>query len=94
MNDTISESNARKLVQLDQKIERILVIIEGTGEDAPGLMARISMVERVLFGREKQDEGLVYKVGVLWRMHVWLLCALSAAGGFVMREIIRVIWHV
>lgn len=91
---SFSESNAQKLTLLDGKVQRILVIIEGTGEDAPGLMARLSLVERVLFGKENQDQGLVYKVGVLWRVHVWILCSLSAALGFALRELIRLIWHV
>lgn len=89
-----SETNAEKLNRLEAKIDRVTGLIEGAGSDAPGLMARLSMVERVLFGKEKQDEGLVYKVGVLWRVHVWVLCTLSAAGGFVLREVIRLIWHV
>lgn len=91
---SFSEGNAQKLTLLDSKVQRILVIIEGTGEDAPGLMARLSLVERVLFGKERQDEGLVYKVGVLWRVQVWVLCTLSAAAGFVLRELVRLIWHV
>lgn len=88
------DTNADKLVRLDAKVERLLVIVEGTGEDAPGLMARLSLVERVLFGKEHQDEGIVYKVGVLWRVQVWVLCTLSGAAGFVLREIVRLIWKV
>lgn len=94
MENTSSETNADKLNRLESKVERILVMIEGTGEDAPGLMARLSLVERILFGKEHQDEGMVYRVSVLWRLHVWVLCTLSAAGGFVLREIIRLIWKV
>lgn len=90
----VSESNAEKLVRLDAKVERLLVIIEGTGSDSPGLTARLSLVERVLFGKEHQDEGIVYKVGVLWRVQVWVLCTLSAAAGFMLREAVRLIWHV
>lgn len=91
---TIAGSYSEKLARLDAKVERILVMIEGTGEDAPGLMARLSLVERILYGKDHRDEGLVYRVGVLWRVHVWVLCTLSAAGGFVLREIIRLIWKV
>lgn len=94
MDSSINETNADKLNRLESKVERIIVMIEGTGEDAPGLMARLSLVERILYGKEHQDEGLVYRVGVLWRLHVWVLCTLSAAGGFVLREIIRLIWKV
>lgn len=95
MNDqTISASNAVKLAQLDSKVERILVIIEGTGEDAPGLMARLSMVERVLFGKERQDEGIMYRVNVLWKGYIWLLCTLSAIAGFGLRELVKIIWKV
>lgn len=94
MNHELTESNADKLNRLEGKVERVIGLIEGSGADAPGLLARLGLVERVLFGKERQDEGIVYKVGVLWRVQVWVLCTLSAAAGFVLREIVRLIWHV
>lgn len=91
---TISQANAERLAHLDAKVERILVIIEGTGEDAPGLMARLSLVERVLFGKEHQDEGIVYRISVLWKGYIWLLCTLSAMAGFGLRELVKILWKV
>lgn len=91
---SFSESNAQKLIVLDSKVQKILVILEGTGEDAPGLMARLSLVERVLFGKERQDEGMIYRVNVLWKGYIWILCTLSAAAGFGLRELVRIVWKV
>lgn len=94
MNHDLQESNAEKLNRLESKVDRVTGLIEGSGADAPGLMARLSLVERVLFGKERQEEGMVYRVGILWRMSTWVLCTLSALAGFALREGIRLIWHV
>ena len=83
-----------RMAGLEVKVNKCLVVLEGSGEDAPGLMARLSLLERVLFGKERQDEGIVYKVGVLWRINVWVMCTMSAAAGFLLRELVRVIWKV
>lgn len=74
---TASQSNAIKL-------DRIIQLIEGE-TDAPGILARIALIEAVLFGRHGKD-GIVTKVNFMWKAHVWVLCSVSALLGFLFRE--------
>lgn len=92
-HDASSPATAEKLSDLDHRIGRILQLLEGDGADAPGLLARLALIERIMFGKEQQD-GLVYKVGVLWRMSTWVLCTMSAAAGFMLREVVKLVWKV
>jgi len=78
---------------LNHKVDRMVLLLEGSGEDAPGIVTRLALLERVMFGKDKQ-EGVTYKVAILWRMHVWVLCTLSGLAGFALREIVRLIWKV
>lgn len=41
-----------------------------------------------LYGKEG-EMGIAHKVTVLWRAHVWVLCALSAGLGFVVRPFVE-----
>ncbi len=76
-----------------KKLDRITQLLEGDGEDAPGLLARVRNIEVLLLGKDGTD-GMVHKLTVVWRIHVWLLCTMSAGVGFGIREAIRIIWKV
>lgn len=78
---------------IERSIEHIKMLLEGTGVDSPGIVQRVALIERVMFGKEQQ-EGIVYQVKLLWRMHVWVLCTLSGLAGFALRELVRLIWKV
>jgi hypothetical protein len=78
-----SNNNSAQNTQL---LHKLIQLMEGE-PDAPGVLARISLVEAVLFGRHGKD-GLVTKVNFMWRAHVWVLCALSGAFGFLFRELL------
>lgn len=78
---------------VQRDLGRVKSLLEGGGEDAPGLVSRVATIERVIFGKEMQ-EGMAYKVNVLWRMHVWVLCTLSGLAGFALRELVRLVWKV
>lgn len=79
MSDETSHANS-------QKLDRLIQLIEGA-QDAPGILARISLIEAVLFGRHGKD-GLVTKVNFMWKAHVWVLCCLSGMVGFLFRELL------
>lgn len=79
--------------ELEHDFQNLKSIVEGSGQDAPGLVSRVALIERVMFGREQQ-EGMVYKVNILWRMHIWVLCTLSGLAGFALRELVKLIWKV
>jgi len=77
-NEEISLSNAKKL-------DRIVQLLEGDGIDAPRLLHRVAGHEETLYGT-RGNNGLTHKVNIMWRIHIWLLCTLSAAGGFVIKS--------
>ncbi len=78
-DESVSRSNA-------QKLDRLIQLIEGE-EDAPGVLARISLIEAVIFGKHGK-EGLATKVNFMWKIYVWIMCTLSAGIGFLLREIL------
>jgi hypothetical protein len=98
----VSVVNSKKLDDLDLKIEKLdkkidhsTQLLEGDGADAPGLLSRVAGMERILFGQGQEDHwGMVQKVNVLWRMHVWVLCTMSAGAGFALREVVKVVWKI
>ena len=45
---------------------------------------KIKAHDETLYGKEGQM-GIAHKVTVLWRAHVWVLCAMSAGLGFLVR---------
>ncbi len=65
-----------------RKLDRILALIEGE-DNAPGILSKLALHEEVLFGRN--GWGMVTRVNLMWRIHVWVLCALSAAGGYLLK---------
>lgn len=69
---------------LQRDSQRIIALIEGE-TDAPGILARLALHEEVLFGRK--GYGLVTRVGIMWRVHVWVMCSLSGIAGFLLREL-------
>jgi hypothetical protein len=77
MNHDISQSNSKKL-------DEIIILVRGE-EGAPGVLRRLAEIEDLLRGKEGHG-GLIMKVNSMWRAHVWLLCTLSAAVGFLLRE--------
>lgn len=74
-----------------KKLDRIIALIEGQ-PDAPGILGRLAVHEETLFGR-RGNNGLVNKVNIMWRGHVWLLCTISAAVGYALKEIGGKIFH-
>lgn len=68
----------------DQKLDRLIQLMEGDGEDAPGVISRLGMVETILYGKDRVG-GIVQEHRIMWRIHVWLLCSASACLGFVLK---------
>lgn len=71
---------------LRQQMDRILYLLEGE-EDMPGVVKRIANLEELLLGKRGND-GMVHQVKTMWRVHIWVLCTLSAAIGFVLHTFI------
>jgi hypothetical protein len=69
-----------------KKLDQLILLIQGE-TDAPGILARIALIEAVLFGRHGKD-GLVTKVNFMWRAHIWILCAISGVFGFLFRQLL------
>lgn len=74
--------------EISNKLDRVVQLLEGDGKDAPGVLSRLSVIERVLFGKEGTG-GLLVEHRVMWRAHVWALCTLSAGAGSAVTLIIK-----
>lgn len=68
----VSHDNARKL-------DRLLDLVQGA-QDAPGLLGRLALVERVLFGQDNSG-GMVSQHQTLWKIHKWLIGLVGVAMG-------------
>lgn len=70
----VSAENAKKL-------DRLIFLMEGAGEDTPGIVHKLNEHDLVLMG-QRGEPGLMSKVNIMWRVHVWLLCSLSGLVGY------------
>lgn len=52
---------------------------------------RVKAHDETLYGKDGQM-GIAHKVTVMWRAHVWVLCALSCGLGFLVRPYIESIF--
>jgi hypothetical protein len=77
MPDTSNENS--------KKLDRLLALIEGE-HDAPGILSKLALHDEVLFGRN--GWGMVSRVNLMWRIHVWVLCALSGIAGYLFKAAI------
>lgn len=73
---------------LDQKVDRILQVIEGEGDDQPGVIGQLAEIRRDFYG-VKNELGVKAKMAIVWRVHVWLLCSASALIGIGLDTL----WH-
>lgn len=64
-----------------KKLDRVLMLLEGAGEDAPGLLHKVNTHSELLLGKDG-SRGVVQKVDLMWRAHIWILCTLSGGLGF------------
>lgn len=78
-----SEANSHKL-------DRIVQLLEGVGSDSPGLLHRVARHDEALFGVQGRD-GLIQRVDVMWRIHIWVLCTASAGFGFALKAFLEML---
>lgn len=72
MPDHVEQDNNR-LEKLIDKIDRLTEAVRSH--------------ERLLYGRDGEF-GLAHQIKLLWRIHVWVLCALSATGGSIVTGVV------
>ena len=75
------------------KLDKLIQLVEGSGEDSPGIVSRLRSVEVIINGKDG-DAGLIHKVALMWRVHIWILCICSTGIGFGLRELIKKIWGI
>jgi hypothetical protein len=68
---------------LINKLNRVLQLLEGEGEAAPGILARVSALERVIYGRDSVG-GIAQQVVALTKLKSWLIATMSAGAGAVL----------
>jgi hypothetical protein len=94
-----SQANARRLdelnlnfVALKASVDEMRQLLKGDGEDNPGLFGRMAFMERIVFGKEDQERGLMYKVNIMYRVHFWLVGVVCAAAGAGISELLHLLW--
>lgn len=95
MSLDVSLSNSNKLDVLLEGQRHVVQVLEGSGVDSPGLLHKVRTHETILSGDvETGSLGIVQKVGIMWRVHVWLLCgfsgAIGGAIGYLVRGILKI----
>ncbi len=70
----ISEGNSKKL-------DRIMFLI---GDEHSGLIQTVTELREAMFGIQGRN-GITQKVDTMWRIYIWLLCAMSAGFGFLVK---------
>jgi hypothetical protein len=68
-----------------RKLDRIIQLIEGE-EGAPGILGRLARHDEILYGRDGSS-GMVNKVNLMWRAHVYVLCTLSGVVGYFVKSL-------
>jgi hypothetical protein len=81
----------RQFASIERKIDRLITLTDGDGENSPGLAGRLHHVEKVIYGNGRM--GIQTQVRLIWSTWVWFLCTLSAAAGFGIREAVKALWH-
>lgn len=88
------EGNESYMAQDDRSLRdqvgRILYLLEGE-EDVPGLVKRVANLEELLLGQKGKD-GMAHQVRTMWKLHLWILCTMSGAVGYGLRELIMKIF--
>jgi hypothetical protein len=70
--------NPDELDSNSKKLDHIVHLLEGS-KDAPGLLHKVEQIRAELYGNGTM--GLIQKVTIMWRAHVWILCGLSGVVG-------------
>jgi hypothetical protein len=79
--EQISAENSKKL-------DEVLMMLKGQGDDSPGLIAKVHAHSVELYGSQGRL-GLTQKMAVVWRSGIWVLCSLSGIGGYLLRTLIH-----
>lgn len=90
----MNEDTEKASIENSRKLDRILLLLEGNGPDAPGLMARVAQHDAVLFGVGDKRTGIVDKINTVYRFWVWVLCTLSAGAGGVATALLKKFIHI
>ncbi len=68
-------------IENSKKLDKVIRLLEGEGEGenkTPGLMERVSAVERILYGQDKLG-GLVVEVAKIRKITSWISHTATAA---------------
>ena len=75
------------MANLEQQFTILLDRLDRIAEQMEHHTDQFEKVEHVLFGVDG-DLGLTQRVAVMWRIHVWILCTISAACGSIMTALL------
>lgn len=98
MQDTvgieISRSNAKRLEDLTFEVREIKQLLKGE-EGAPGIVGRLVTLEEFMLGKDgNTTDGILYRVTVLWKAHLWVIALMSAGGTLLIEHVVKLVLKV
>lgn len=72
---------------VEQKIDKILLILEGTDHNA-GLLEKVEKHDDLINGKDG-GMGILGKVNFMWRIHVWAIGVVGMCIGAVLTSILK-----
>lgn len=72
------------MIDVDNKLTKILFILEGSPHQA-GLVQRVEKTEEIIHGKDG-GMGILGKVNVMWRLHVWAVGIIGICVGVVLKS--------
>lgn len=79
--------NEFNMIDVDAKLAKILYILEGSPHQA-GLVQRVERTEEVIHGKDG-GMGILGKVNVMWRLHVWAVGIIGICIGVILKSYIH-----
>ena len=87
------ERQEQDILRLERKMDEIVLLLKGDGTDSPGITKRLSKVEHILFDTG-DGSGISTRVTIMWKVWLWGIPTISCALGFLIRELVRIIWKI
>ena len=90
----VSRGNAHRLDELTLEVREIKNLLKGE-QNSPGILERVATMENLMFGKDdKPTDGMVYKVGFMWRAHLWVVSLASAAAALILEHALQLLFKV
>lgn len=83
MDDDPLEALNQRIDKLERAMTDLVTVLKGDEDGiSAGLFGRVKRHQDILYGKDDEKFGLIHKVNLMWRGHIWLLCGASGVMGY------------